>query len=120
MLRLTSGKGVDFVVEVAGSSTIAQSLKATKVGGIVVLVGFMSKSKEQDLVPQIIFGGYTVYGLVMYTKEMTERMVRLYEEKGLRPVVESVFEWEDAKEAFELLAKQSAVGKIVIKVGGDE
>ncbi|KAF2732839.1 NAD(P)-binding protein [Polyplosphaeria fusca] len=116
VLRVTGGRGVDVVVEVAGSSTIAQSLRASRRGGLVAVVGFLSESKEQDLVIPIIMGGYTVYGVFMYTKVHTEAMTKMFEEKRLKPVIAKVFEWEDAGKAFEMLSRQSAVGKIVIKV----
>lgn len=57
VLRLTGGKGVDHVIEVAGSSTIEQSLQSTKRGGLISLVGFLTDSKPVDLIPSIIFGG---------------------------------------------------------------
>jgi NADPH:quinone reductase-like Zn-dependent oxidoreductase len=117
VLKITNGRGVDVVVEVAGASTIAQSLNSTRRGGLVALVGFLSESKSEDLIIPIILGGKTLYGIFMYTKEMTEAMARMVEEKGIRPVVAEVFEWREAGRAFEMLAKQSAVGKIVVKVG---
>lgn len=117
VLKLTGGKGVDRVVEIAGASTIEQSLRATKRGGVVTLVGFLSDSKKTDIITDIIFGGKTLYGVFMYTKEMTQQACRLMEKKGIRPVVGKVFGWGDAKAAFEMLAGGGAVGKIVIKVG---
>lgn len=59
MLRLTGGKGVDHVVEVAGAGTIEQSLECTKRGGLVSLVGILTESKLTDLVPAMIFGAKT-------------------------------------------------------------
>lgn len=59
VLRLTNGRGVDNVVEIAGSSTIEQSLACAKQGGLVSLVGFLSESKESGLVPALLFGGKT-------------------------------------------------------------
>lgn len=49
VLRLTNGRGVDRIVEVAGASTIEQSLLATKRGGVVALVGFLSESKKTGM-----------------------------------------------------------------------
>jgi len=59
VLQLTAGKGVDHVVEIAGSSTMEQSLACTKRGGLVSLVGFLTESKAVDLIPSILFGGKT-------------------------------------------------------------
>lgn len=59
VLRLTGGRGVDLVVEVGGSGTIEQSLKASRFGGTLVLVGFLTASHKVDIGPQIIFGAKT-------------------------------------------------------------
>ena len=39
--RLTGGEGVSHVVEVGGPSTFGQSLKATRIEGVVTAVGFV-------------------------------------------------------------------------------
>ncbi|KAF2475585.1 NAD(P)-binding protein, partial [Lindgomyces ingoldianus] len=118
VLRLTHGLGVDLVVDIGGATTLQESVKAVKRGGQVSLVGFLggsTKADLADLVADVIFGGKTLYGVFNFTAEMTERAVRMVGEKEIRPVVE-VFEWEQAREAFEMLSKQVAVGKIVVKV----
>jgi len=58
----------------------------------------------------------------MYTTEMTEKACRFIEEKGIKPAVGRLFGWseEEVKSAFAELSKGSVVGKLVIKVGGEE
>jgi D-arabinose 1-dehydrogenase-like Zn-dependent alcohol dehydrogenase len=58
----------------------------------------------------------------MYTTEMTEKACKFIEEKGIKPAVGRVFGWseEEVKSAFTELSKGSVVGKLVIKVGGEE
>lgn len=116
VLRLTGGKGVDHVVEVAGSSTIEQSLESTKRGGLISLVGFLTDSKPVDLIPSTIFGGKILRGVFGFTKEHDEFLVKMVEKHGIRPVIGKVFEWKDAIKAFEVSMERSEVGKIVIKV----
>lgn len=43
-------------------------------------------------------------------------MNRAIEVGGWKPVVDKVFDFEDAKEAYKYLASQKHVGKVVIKV----
>ena len=47
---------------------------------------------------------------------MTEEAMKIVEEHRIHPVIAKVFEWGDAKEAFEMLNRQWVVGKIVIKI----
>ena len=59
VLRLTDGNGVDLVVDIAGAGTIEQSIAATRIGGTVAVVGFLTPSVGSDLVPALLFGGKT-------------------------------------------------------------
>lgn len=57
VLRLTDGVGVDLVVEVGGSSSLIKSMKCTRRGGIVSVVGYLSKQDPEqlaELLPVII------------------------------------------------------------------
>ena len=58
----------------------------------------------------------SVRGILIYSKTMIVRAVRLAEEHDIHPKIEKVYEWEDAPKAFERLRSQDFVGKIVIKV----
>jgi NADPH:quinone reductase-like Zn-dependent oxidoreductase len=46
-------------------------------------------------------------------------MVRSIEANSLKPVVDKVFTFDEAKEAYEHLKSQKHVGKVVIKVSED-
>ncbi|KAI9734543.1 MAG: hypothetical protein M1834_002144 [Cirrosporium novae-zelandiae] len=116
VLRLTNGKGVDHVIEVGGAGTVEQSLQATKQGGLVSLIGFLTPSKKTDLIASMLFGGKTMRGVFNFKKSHDEALLQLIESKNIHPVVAKVYEFEDAKEAFQLSMEGSAVGKIVIRV----
>ena len=73
-LRLTNGKGVDHVVEIAGAETVEQSIQATKQDGLISPVGFLSKSIKSDLIPSLIFGGKT--GERLFSKTMCSSFFR--------------------------------------------
>lgn len=57
----------------------------------------------------------TVKGILGNSKKMLEQVVELVEKKDLHPPVGAVYEWEDAKKAFERLRSQDFIGKVVIK-----
>lgn len=56
VLKLTDNRGVDLVVEIAGAESIEQSIKASRFGGTIAMVGFMTPSKRTNLILPIIFG----------------------------------------------------------------
>jgi NADPH:quinone reductase-like Zn-dependent oxidoreductase len=57
VLELSGGVGVDLVIEIGGSSSMVKSLKCTRRGGIVSVVGYLSKDDPQaftEFLPVII------------------------------------------------------------------
>ncbi|TVY28892.1 Zinc-type alcohol dehydrogenase-like protein [Lachnellula hyalina] len=114
-LALTDQRGVDVLIDVAGAQTVEQSLQATRQGGTVVMIGFLTESKPSDLVQLLLFGAKTLKGILGNSKVMLEQAVALTEEHDLHPEI-NVFAWADAKKAFEALRAQNCVGKIVILV----
>ena len=58
---------------------------------------------------------YVVRGLLGSSKMMGEELVRRVDADKIHPVIAKTFEWGEAKDAFEMLMDQSAVGKIVVK-----
>lgn len=56
-----------------------------------------------------------VRGLLGSSKTMGEELVRRVDADKIQPVIAKIFEWSEAKEAFEMLMNQSEVGKIVVK-----
>lgn len=55
-------------------------------------------------------------GVLGMSRDMNIELVRMIEEHGIHPVIARTFEWDEAKEALNMLLNQTVVGKIVIKV----
>lgn len=114
--QLTEGRGVDRVVEVGGPATIEQSLRAVAVGGEVTLIGFLSEDN-----PGIDY--FLLKGSDAITRSITvgdrtelESLVRAVTATGLTPVIDEIFEFSDARAAFERLRDGKHLGKLVIRV----
>ncbi|KAK8193827.1 alcohol dehydrogenase superfamily, zinc-containing protein [Phyllosticta capitalensis] len=113
VLRLTNGKGVDHVIEVGGSSTIEQSPKSVRNGGLVTALGVLTFGEKTDLIPlRLVLRGVIGAG----SKEMKSRFVEFIEEHDIRPVIASTFLFDEAPQALARLEKQREIGKIVIKI----
>ena len=59
----------------------------------------------------------TVFGIYVGSREMFEGLNRALEQSKIRPVIDKVFPFESAPEAYEYMACGSHFGKVVIKVG---
>ena len=59
----------------------------------------------------------TVRGIYVGSRQMFEAMNRSIELHGIKPVIDRVFDFADAKSAYHHLKGQTHVGKVVIRIG---
>ena len=114
VLEHTGGAGVDHVVEVGGAGTLARSIKSVGFGGQVTLIGVLS-GHEGDTNPHgLMFKGARLQGVFVGNRVMFEDMNRAIAINGLQPVVNSVFPFEEARDAYEFMTAGRHFGKIAI------
>ena len=112
---LTGGRGADLVVEVGGAGTLAQSLDAARIGGRIALIGVLSGTAAKiDVIP-VLMKQVRVQGLLVGDREGFESMNRAIEQHGMRPVIDKVFAFEEARAALEHMAGGKHFGKICIR-----
>ena len=117
VLRLTAGQGVDHVIEVGGAGTLARSFRSVGHGGQVSLIGVLA-GHEGDTGPHaLMLKGARLQGIFVGNRAMFERMNRALEVNRLHPVVDRVFEFGQAHEAWRYQWERQHFGKIVIRVG---
>ena len=116
VLRLTGGHGADHVVETAAFGTLPQSYQAVAPGGEIALVGVLTRASG-DLSPHpLMFKGSTLRGLFVGGREHFEGLLRAIDVNRLEPVIDRVFEFDAAAEAYAYLKARRHVGKVVIRV----
>lgn len=71
----TDGQGVAHVVEVGGPQTMAQSIKAVRIDGIITIIGFVAKGNEpQPSFIDTLAAGCTTRGLLVGSRDQFEAM----------------------------------------------
>jgi NADPH:quinone reductase-like Zn-dependent oxidoreductase len=114
--ELTGGAGVDLVVEVGGAGTLEQSLQAVRLGGTLALIGVLSGGAPQLRLASIFMQKIRVQGIVVGDRESFEAMNRAIDLHRLRPVIDHVFPFEEARAAFDRMAAGEHLGKICVRV----
>lgn len=112
---------MDYILENGGSGTIAQSLEAIAVGGVIAVVGFLSaapQSQMPDIASLALSKGCIVRGIKVGSRELTEQVVRFVGEHNLDIPVEKVFGFsqEEVIKAYKYLVEGQHVGKICIEL----
>ena len=117
VLKATDGRGVDITVEVGGAGTLPRSFMATRIAGRIAVIGLLSGAgAEVDPMP-ILRRNLRVQGLYVGNRQMFEAMNRAIAADGLKPVIDKVFPFAQAKDAFRHMKSQQHFGKIVVSHG---
>ena len=111
----TGGTGVDIVVEVGGAGTLERSVKAVRTGGFVALIGVLSGGSGFNPI-SLLMKAVTLQGIFVGSRAMFEDMNRLITAKGFKPIIDRVFPFDQASDAFRYLESGSHFGKVVVKV----
>ncbi|MBU1378255.1 MAG: NAD(P)-dependent alcohol dehydrogenase [Alphaproteobacteria bacterium] len=111
----TGGKGADFIMEVGGGGTIQESMKAIKVGGHIAIIGIVAGAGEPFNPAALIGNSAKLQGLSVGSRDMFEPMCRAIELHQIRPVVDKVYPWTEAKAAIGAMAAGEHFGKIVLE-----
>lgn len=116
VLKLTDGRGVDNVLEVGGAGTLERSLQSVRVGGTVSLIGLLTNPDEQPSILPALLNAQTIRGIYVGSVHRFETMNRAVAGHQIKPVIDRVFDFGEAKEAYTYFASQKHVGKVVIRV----
>ncbi len=115
VLEMTDGRGVDHVIEVGGTGTLTKSVKSVRVGGHIALIGALDMAGEFNPIP-VFMKGIRVQGIFVGSREMFEDMNRAIEAGKIRPVIDKVFDFGEAREALKYMESGAHIGKIVVKI----
>jgi NADPH:quinone reductase-like Zn-dependent oxidoreductase len=122
VIETTEGKGADRIIEVGGAGTFGQSLRAARVGGVITQIGVLSGSAMTDTVAltPILHKQLRVQGIYVGSRAMFEEMNAAIAKARMHPVIDRVFDFDDARDAFVYMRSASHFGKIVIRVVSTE
>jgi NADPH:quinone reductase-like Zn-dependent oxidoreductase len=116
VLALTGGAGADFVIELGGVGTFGRSVQAVAHGGEISLIGVLAPPGADTNLPFLMLKNAAARGIFVGSRRMFEDMNRAIEVNRIEPVIDRVFPFEEAAEAFRHQMAGSHMGKIVITV----
>ncbi|MBV8974816.1 MAG: NAD(P)-dependent alcohol dehydrogenase [Sinobacteraceae bacterium] len=108
-----AGGGIDHVVEVGGLGTLAQSMQAVGFGGEIALIGVLSMRGDTNPLPLMVKGA-SLRGIFVGSTVMAQELNGFIDTHQLKPVVDRVFDFTDARAAYAYQASGELFGKVVI------
>jgi len=118
--RLTHGQGVDLTVEVGGAGTLRRSIEATRMGGIVAVIGGLVGFGDTVIEPiALIRNIVRLSGILVGSRSMLEDLCRFVSATGIRPIIDREFPFASAPLAYEHLKAGRHFGKVIVRVERD-
>lgn len=112
--ELTGGVGADHIVEVGGAGTLPQSFRAVRFGGRISLIGVLSEPGAGIDPRPLLMRGARLQAIYGGSREMFEAMNRAIALAQLHPVIDRIFPFAEAPDAFRYMKTAQHFGKIVI------
>jgi len=116
VLSLTGAVGVQHVLDIGGEDTRLRALQALGNGGHMALIGGLTGFGGAIPVAGIFDKDASVSAFHVGSRADFEEMNRFMEGHRIHPVIDRVFDFEDADEAFDFFENGDFMGKVVIRL----
>jgi putative PIG3 family NAD(P)H quinone oxidoreductase len=121
----TFGKNtVDLILDTVGEAYWKQNMALLKYRGMLVLLGLLGGNKGETLLSNVLFKRLRIIGCAMRARPLEEKIAVAqafahevlphFESGKLKPVVDSVYPFEQLHEATARMEKGQNIGKIIL------
>jgi NADPH2:quinone reductase len=124
--ELTTGKGVDVVLDMVGGDYVAREISCLADDGRIVVIALLGGAKANVDLGQVLRRRLTITGSTLrprpvafkaqIARELRERVWPLLEAGRIKPVIYQTFPLEAAADAHTLMESSAHVGKIMLNV----
>ena len=110
----TKRNGVDVVVEHVGTASWKTSLRTLGKGGRVVTCGATTGARAEFDIRHLFSKQQSILGSTMGSVSSLDKMLELYKEGKVKPIVDRTFKLDDAQSAHEYLESGNQIGKVIL------
>ncbi|MGI0017400.1 MAG: zinc-binding dehydrogenase [Nitrosotalea sp.] len=116
VLRFTNQVGVDAVIDHVGAKTWSTSLEVLKVKGRMITCGTTTGGEAVVNIRSLYSKEAQIIGAYLGSKSQLVSLHKFMKLKKIRPVIDSVFDLKDVKDAHQKMEESSQFGKILLQV----
>lgn len=124
--QITNYAGANVILDMVGGEYIERNYSAAAIEGRIIQIAFLSGAKAQVnfaklMMKRLVHTGSTMRARSVEFKsqiadELQSEVWPLIEAGKVKPIIHSVFNLEDAKDAHSLMESNAHIGKIVLKI----
>ena len=126
IMRLTKGEGVDVVQDFIGAPYLERNLSILKPRGRLLMAGLMGGTTVETNLGHILRKRLQIFGSVMrslpieekiqISKRFVNRWLPLLRKGRIKPIIDTVMQLSQAREAHEYMEANKNFGKIILKI----
>lgn len=113
--EMTGGRGVDLCVDSVGKVLHAKCIRSLAQGGTLATCGATTGGDAQTVLGDIYWKQLSVLGSSMGSMDEFREVTALFRAGRLRPVIDKVFDWREAQQAFARIQQGEQFGKVVVR-----
>lgn len=113
--EITAGRGADHILEMAGGENVRRSLEAVAPGGRISIIGLLESDQINLPIMPLLGSRASIVAVAVGPRRVLEDVVRMIDLHGIKPVIDTVYDFSQVPGAFAHL-KRGAFGKVVVKV----
>jgi NADPH:quinone reductase-like Zn-dependent oxidoreductase len=112
----TGGTGVQQALEVGGKDTLPKTLASLGAGGHVALIGGLSSFGGEIPSGLLLGNNATASGIYVGSRADFAALLAFLEKHPIHPVIDKVFDFDQASAAYDYLDSGELFGKVVIRL----
>jgi putative PIG3 family NAD(P)H quinone oxidoreductase len=127
---LTDGRGVDVILDFIGAPYFERNIQSLAQDGDLVLLSLLGGHQMEEVSLSPLFRkraritastlrSRTPQYKVKLTRDFASRLLPLFEDGTLQPVIDSTFDWTDVGEAHRRMGNNENAGKIILRINGE-
>jgi NADPH:quinone reductase-like Zn-dependent oxidoreductase len=116
VMEATDGRGASHILELGGPGTYDRSLRSVASGGKIVQIGVLTGFGPKPDLARLQWENADIIGVTVGSIEHFTNMNRFLTEHAIHPIVDRVYGFDEAPEAYAYLRSGSHIGKIVVKL----
>lgn len=124
---LTDDEGVDVIIDFIGAPYLEQNIKCLSIDGHLVLLSLLGGHRVEEFSLASLFRkrvrltastlrSRTPSYKVRLTQDFASKLLPLFEEGSIRPVVDSTYDWSEVQQAHRRMGNNENAGKIILRI----
>jgi NADPH:quinone reductase-like Zn-dependent oxidoreductase len=116
VMKATHGEGASHVLELGGPGTYDRSIRSVASGGKIVQIGVLTGFGPKPDLARLQWENADIIGVTVGSIEHFTALNRFLAEHAIHPIVDTIFGFDEAREAFAHLRSGSHFGKVVVRL----